>query len=144
MTYDHIRFHTEEQPHLAAENAIAHMVYYYTWAVSQHLHSAAAAALPEFTLWQQGQYSGSQFILQALNGGIDETCFNDLGNRFTQFYYEDEDEGYGRFLEDYFDALGLNSETEFYQIHWQPERQTRLNQVFQAAFTQWRNSLKPA
>lgn len=140
--YDHITFHTDENPTINDEAAIAHMVYYYTWAVSQNLHSPAAAQLPEFQAWQQGNLSGSQLILQGFRGGIDETCFNDLGNLFTQFYYDDEDEGYGRFMEDYFVALDIRDENEFYQIGWLPENQVRLHQVFQAAFDVWRSSLK--
>lgn len=140
--YDHITFHTDDNPDISDEAAIAHIVYYYTWAARQNLHSEAAARLPEFQAWQQGQISGSQLILQGFNGGMDETCFNDLGNRFTQFYYDDEDEGYGRFIEDYFVALDIADEDEFYQIVWQPENQARLNAVFQAAFELWHNGLK--
>lgn len=142
LMYDHITFHSDGTANLSNEQAIAHMVYYYTWAVEQNLHSSAAAALPEFAAWQQGSLSGSQFILQALNGGLDETCFNDWGNRFTRFYYDDEDEGYGRFMTDYFVALGLNDEMQFYQVGWLPENQQRLNVVFQATFEHWQASLK--
>lgn len=142
MIYDHISFHTDEQPEINPEQAVQHIAAYYTWAVSQQLHSHAAEQLPLFATWQAKQLSGSQFVLQQLNGGIDETCFNELGNRFTQFYYDDEEEGYGRFMEDYFATLGLQSETEFYQFSMQPEHQQQLNQTFQAAFEQWKNSLR--
>ena len=113
--YDHISFHTEDQPSLSDVQAALHMGYYYAWAVSQNLHSAAAEALP---------------------------LFNELGNHFTQYYYADDDEGYGHFMDDYFIALGLQTEAEFYRQTWQPAHQKQLNAVFQAAFDKWKSSLK--
>lgn len=140
--YDHISFHTQEHPDLTPEAAVQHMGYYYAWAVSQNLYSTAAAALPQFNDLQHGRLSGSRFILQYLNGGLDQHCFNDLGNRFCRFYYEDEEEGYGRFIEDYFTTLGLTSQDDFYRVPDTPENQTKLNTAFQAAFEQWASSLK--
>ena len=127
--YDHISFHTEDQPSLSDVQAALHMGYYYAWAVSQNLHSAAAEALPLFGALRQGEISGAEFVVRQLNGGIDETCFNELGNRFTQYYYADDDEGYGHFM-------------EFYRQTWQPAHQEQLNAVFQAAFDKWKSSLK--
>ena len=79
--YDHISFHTEDQPSLSDVQAALHMGYYYAWAISQNLHSAAAEALPLFGALQHGEISGAEFVVRQLNGGIDETCFNELGNR---------------------------------------------------------------
>ena len=140
--YDHISFHTEDQPSLSDVQAALHMGYYYAWAVSQNLHSAAAEALPLFGTLRQGEISGAEFVVRQLNGGIDETCFNELGNRFTQYYYADDDEGYGHFMDDYFVTLGLQTEAEFYRQTWQPTHQEQLNAVFQAAFDKWKSSLK--
>lgn len=144
MPYDHISLHTESRPGLAPEYAARHIGYYYAWAVSQNLHSPAAAGQPGFADLQSGRISGCHFVLTALNGGIDEHCFNETGNRFTRYYYEDEEEGYGRFIEDYFTALGLESEDGFYRVPHTPEHQQRLNRVFQAAFRHWQSSLKTA
>lgn len=144
MHYDHISFHTDGHwpPDLPESHALHHMGYYYAWAVSQNLHSPAAAALPQFADLQNGRISGAQFVSAQLNGGLDETCFNELGNRFTAFYYADEDEGYGRFMEDYFTALGLEDQRAFYRIPDRAEHQHTLSAVFQAAFGQWLASLK--
>lgn len=143
MHYDHITFHLDENypSHLPAKNAVHHIGFYFAWAVSQNLHSAAAARLPEFDLLQQGLISGSVFVLNQLNGGIDETCFNELGNRFTQFYYHDDEEGYGHFLLDYFDALNLHDESDFYRTEDNTNNQILTHRVFQAAFERWQASL---
>ena len=95
-----------------------------------------------FGALRQGEISGAEFVVRQLNGGIDETCFNELGNRFTQYYYADDDEGYGHFMDDYFVTLGLQTEAEFYRQTWQPAHQEQLNAVFQAAFDKWKSSLK--
>lgn len=144
MHYDHITFHTQENypSDLPKENAANHMGYYYKWAVSQNLHSPEAEALPRFTELQNGTLSGAEFVLTQLGGGIDTTCFNDLGNRFTQYYYHDEDEGYGNFMIDYFLALGIETEEHFYHTQNTRENQQILNRVFQTAFEEWQDSLK--
>lgn len=148
MHYDHISFHLDEDypADLPEHNAAHHIGYYYAWAVSQNLHSAAAAALPGFAELQSGRLSGAEFVLQHLNGGIDTGCFNDLGNRFSQYYYADEEDGYGHFIADYFLALGIEDQSGFYRTENRPELQTRLNSAFQAAFDIWYAGLadKPA
>ncbi|MGF6147840.1 Uncharacterised protein [Kingella potus] len=138
MLYDHITLHTAVSPAQAAR----HIGYYYAWAVSQGLHSEAAAALPQFDDLQQRRISGGLFVRQQLSGGIDSNCFNDLGNRFTRYYYADEDEGYGHFLADYFLALGLENEDAFYQVPDTAEHQAKLDKVFQVAFERWKSSLQ--
>ncbi|ULJ68813.1 hypothetical protein MIS45_08500 [Wielerella bovis] len=144
MHYDHISFHEDHYPaDLPAENALHHMGFYYAWAVSQNLYSAAAATLPQFADLQTGTISGAEFVQNQLNGGIDDTCFNELGNLFTQYYYADEEDGYGNFLADYFVALGLERDDDFYRVANTPDNQTKLNAVFQAAFDTWKGSLKP-
>lgn len=145
MHYDHTEFHLDADypADLPTQNAAHHMGYYYAWAVSQNLHSTAAAALPDFDRLQNGSISGSVFVREQLRGGLDSTCFNERGNRFTAYYYDDEDEGYGAFLSDYFQALGIQSEHGFYRTEDSPECQARLNPVFQAAFEKWLGSLRP-
>ncbi len=142
--YDHISFHLDEDypADLPEQHAAHHIGYYYAWAVSQNLYSEAAAALPGFDLLLSGEISGAHFVLEQLNGGIDETCFNDLGNRFTRYYYADEEEGYGLFMEDYFSALGIETDDAFYRIADTAANQSLLNQVFQTGFLRWQNSLK--
>lgn len=143
MHYDHISFHLDENypPGLPESHAAHHMGYYYAWAASQNLHSPAAAALPGFSQLQNGTLSGTDFVLQQLGGGLDETCFNDLGNRFTLYYYYDEEEGYGKFIEDYFQTLGLENNRDFYRIQDTPNNQKQLSTAFQVAFERWQQSL---
>lgn len=142
MHYDHISFHLSALPvGVAPKHAAHHIGYYFAWAASQNLHSPAAGRLPTFSMMLQGKISGATFVLSQLHGGIDPTCFNDLGNRFTQYYYADEDEGYGHFIADYFTALNLESEEAFYRVTDIPLHQNVLNPVFQAAFEQWLQSL---
>ena len=143
MHYDHISFHEDDFPSdLPLENALHHIGFYYAWAVSQNLHSPAAAQLPQFANLQTGKISGAEFVKNQLNSGIDDTCFNEIGNRFTQYYYADEEDGYGNFLPDYFVALGLQRNEDFYRTENTPENQATLNAVFQAAFNAWKSSLK--
>lgn len=78
-----------------------------------------------------------------MGGGIDETCFNDLGNHFTQFYYDDDEDGYGHFLSDYFLTLNIHTQEEFYNINDNLEIQNKLNITFQNAFDRWKQSLIP-
>lgn len=141
--YDHISFHLDDFPkNLPQKNALHHMGFYYAWVVSQNLHSLEAAQLPQFKNLQSGKISGAEFIENQLNSGLDETCFNELGNRFTQYYYADDDEGYGFFLADYFVALGIENVSNFYHTENTLSNQTKLNHIFQLAFNTWKGSLK--
>lgn len=142
MHYDHISFHLDNFPkNLPPQHAVHHIGYYFSWAVSQNLHSDAVAALPNFLLLKNNNISGTTFILSELGGGIDETCFNDLGNQFTQFYYDDDEDGYGHFLNDYFLTLDIRTQEEFYNINDNLEIQNKLNITFQNAFDRWKQSL---
>lgn len=142
--YDHITFHLDEHypTDLPALNAINHIGFFYAWATANHLVSEQALQFPEMMLLKRGLISGSVFVLNQLGGGIDETCFNDLGNRFVQYYYHDDEEGYGNFLADYFTALGLENDSDFYRVADTPENQKKLNAVFQAAFEHWYATLQ--
>lgn len=144
MHYDHISFHTDADwpAGLPASHAAHHMGFYYAWAVAQGLHSAAAAQLPDFEALAEGTISGARFVLAQLKGGLDETCFNDAGNRFTAFYYADEEEGYGRFMEDYVNTLNTPALPSFYHTTDSAANQARLNRVFDAAWAQWQASLR--
>ena len=73
MHYDHISFHIDENypPELPHGNALHHMAHYYAWAVSQNLHSAAAAALPGFAQMQRGETPAAQFVERQLAQGLD-------------------------------------------------------------------------
>lgn len=135
--YDHISFHLTAGDRLPEAQAVCHMAAYYAWAVAADLHSEAAANLPEFAAWQQGKISADVFVLQALNGGLDESCFNETGRRFTEYYYVDEDEGYGHFISDYFVGLGLQSEADFYRQTYHAALQNQLNPILQVAFERW-------
>lgn len=143
--YDHVSFHLDADypPDLDPQHAAHHIGFYYAWAVSKNLHSAAAAALPDFDRLQEGLISGAQFVRQQLSGGMDETCFNELGQRFTAFYYADEEEGYGRFMEDYVHTLNTPALPSFYHVADTPQHQALLNLVFDAAWAQWQASLQP-
>lgn len=144
MLYDHISFHLSEDfpDDLPPIHAVHHIGFFLTWAITQKLHSHKLASLTDFHRLQSNEISGAQFILNCLNGGIDDMCFNELGNRFVQFYYADEEDGYGRFIDDYFITLNLSNNNDFYRVDNTPTNQAKLHAVFQTAFQQWYDSLK--
>ncbi|MGN6901442.1 cell surface protein, partial [Neisseria sp. P0017.S010] len=61
---------------------------------------------------------------------------------FTEFYYTDEEDGYGAFMEDYVLALDTPSLGGFYHVKNTPETFAKLTPVFQTAFEKWKSSLK--
>lgn len=144
MHYDHISFHTDADWPLGLpeSHAAHHMGFYYAWAAGRGLCAEAAVRLPDFERLAAGTLSGAQFVLTRLGGGLDGTCFNDLGRRFTEFYYADDEEGYGRFMEDYVQTLDTPSLASFYHTEDSAANQARLNPVFDAAWTQWQVSLR--
>lgn len=147
MVLDNVAFHTEEDypVDLSAAHAATHMGYYWSWAVRRGLYNPQwdAAAPEAIAALKAGTLSGAQFILDNMAGGLEDTDFNDEGLRFALFYYDDEDEGYGRFMEDYVSTLNTPALASFYHVRVCRENQTLLDSVFDAALNQWRDSLRP-
>lgn len=146
--YDHIDYHTEEDypVDLPESRAATHMGFYWAWAVSQNLHNSGweDAAAEDMAALKTGSLSGAGFILKNMGGELDENDFSPLGQRFSAFYYEDEEEGYGAFMEDYVTTMNTPELPSFYHVADTQENQHKLNAVFQAAFDRWQASLKPA
>lgn len=144
MHYDHIAFHYDDQfpTDLPQQHAIHHMGFYFAWAVSQKLHNPAWESHEDFAKLQQQQISGSEFMWANMGAELTDEDFNELGNWFSQFYYHDEEDGYGLFMEDYFVALEIDDAAHFYHVADHADTQAKLNPVFQAAFEKWLASLK--
>lgn len=146
--YDHIRFHTDEQypENLPLENAATHIGMYWQWAATQGLTNPVWQTAPEtaedFAAMLNGQLSGAQFLLKHMDGALTRDDFTELGHRFTNFYYDDEEDGYGAFMEDYVRTLNTPSLGGFYCVADTAENFAALAPVFQTAFDQWTATLK--
>ncbi|WP_373699061.1 cell surface protein, partial [Neisseria dentiae] len=105
--YDHVQFHTDENypAGLPPENAATHIGMYWAWAASQSLTNPVWQSAPEtaadFAAMLEGGISGAEFLRRHMDGALTRDDFNDFGQRFTDFYYDDEEDGYGAFMEDY-------------------------------------------
>ncbi|MCF7529148.1 cell surface protein [Neisseria lisongii] len=147
--YDHIRFHTDEDypAGLPPERAATHIGMYWRWTASQGLHNPVWQNTPEtaadFAAMQSGTISGADFLLKHMDGALTPDDFNESGRRFTEFYYDDEEDGYGSFMEDYIRTLDTPSLGGLYHVADNAENYAKLAPVFQMAFTRWQNSLKP-
>lgn len=147
MVLDHVGFHTEEDypTDLSAAAAATHMGYYWSWIVRRNLHNTQwnEVAYDDMLALQTGQMSGAEFVLNHMGGGLEDIDFNPEGYRFSLYYYDDDEEGYGRFMEDYMTALNTTRLNSFYHVAVSAENQLLLDGVFDAALLQWRQSLKP-
>lgn len=147
MILDNVAFHTEEDypADLPAASAATHMGYYWSWAVRRELHNPQwnTAAPEAITALKTGTLSGAQFVLDNMAGGLEDTDFNDEGRRFSLFYYDDEDEGYGQFMTDYVSTLNTTALDSVYHVRVCHENQVLLDGIFDAALRQWRSSLRP-
>lgn len=146
--YDHIKFHTDEEypANLPLENAATHIGIYWQWAASQALTNPIWQTAPEtaedFIAMNKGLISGAQFLLKHMDGAMTRDDFNELGQRFTSFYYDDEEDGYGAFMEDYIQTLNTPELGGFYHVEDTQENYAKLVPVFQMAFNKWHASLK--
>ena len=147
--YDHIRFHTDEDypDRLPPENATTHMGMYWQWAAAAGLANPVWQTAPEtaadFKLMLEGRLSGAQFLLKHMGGALTADDFTPLGQRFTGYYYDDEQEGYGAFMEDYVRTLDTPSLGGLYFVADTAANYAALAPVFQTAFDKWARSLKP-
>ena len=109
--YDNIRFHLDEEypEGLPSENAATHIGMYWIWAAQAGLANPVWQTAPEsaedFANMLKGRTSGRRFLLKHMDGALTADDFTELGQRFTEFYYTDEEDGYGAFMEDYVLAL---------------------------------------
>ena len=76
-----------------------------------------------------------------MDGALTPDDFNPFGQSFTSYYYDDEEEGYGAFMEDYVRTLDTPSLGGFYYVEDSPETYAKLAPVFQTAFEKWKSSL---
>lgn len=144
MLLDHVSFHTEEDypVNLSSDAAATHMGYYWSWAVRQQFNHPRWDDFKDLDLVKNMTMSGAEFVLRYMNGGIEDTDFNEEGRQFSLFYYDDEEEGYGRFMEDYVITLNTPSFESFYHIPITMEHQLRLDHIFDQRLNEWRQSLR--
>ena len=144
--YDNIRFHLDEDypDQLPPENAATHIGMYWQWAAQTGLVNPVWQTAPEtaadFAAMTAGTISGRHFLLKHMDGALTADDFTELGQRFTEFYYTDEEDGYGAFMEDYVLALDTPSLGGFYHVKSTPETFAKLTPVFQTAFEKWKSS----
>lgn len=146
--YDHILFHTEEDypADLPREAAATHIGMYWQWAAMQGLTNPIWQTAPEtaadFAAMLNGSFSGAQFLLKHMDGALTPDDFSPQGQRFTAFYYDDEDEGYGAFMEDYVQTFDTPALGGLYRVADAPDNFAKILPVFQTAYTRWQNSLR--
>lgn len=147
MVLDNIAFHTEEDfpSDLSVAAAAIHIGYYWSWIVRRNLYNPQwdKEAAHDMTALKAGQLSGSEFILNNMAGRLEDIDFNSEGLKFSLYYYTDEEDGYGWFIEDYIRTLNTPTLASFYHVEISAENQLLLDGVFDAALAQWRKSLKP-
>lgn len=146
MILDSVVFHTEEDypSSLGLEHAATHMGYYWSWIVRRDLHNPQWNELEaaDVNALKAQQISGAHFLLQHMSGCLEDRDFNEEGLRFSLFYYDDEEEGYGRFMEDYIKALNTPELPSFYHVEISASKQVLLDAVFDRALLEWRQSLR--
>ncbi|MDO4907699.1 cell surface protein [Neisseria sp.] len=146
--YDHVQFHTDENypAGLPPENAATHIGMYWAWAASQRLTNPVWQSAPEtaadFATMLEGGISGAEFLRRHMDGALTRDDFNEFGQRFTDFYYDDEEDGYGAFMEDYVRTMNTPALGSFYHVADNAENRAALEAVFQAAFEAWDASLR--
>lgn len=147
MVFDNIVFHTEEDypTSLALEHAATHIGYYWSWIARRNLYNPQwdEIAKEDIIALKVQEISGAEFILTHMSGKLEDTDFNEEGLRFSLYYYDDEEEGYGRFMEDYVQALNTPALDSFYHVAICNTNQVILDGVFDQALLQWRQSLQP-
>jgi len=145
--YDNIRFHLDEEypEGLPSENAATHIGMYWIWAAQAGAGESPCATGPphaaRYRDMLKGRTSGRRFLLKHMDGALTPDDFTEQGQKFTSYYYDNEEDGYGAFLEDYVRTLDTPSLGGFYHVPNTPEIYKRLKPVFQAAFEQWKNHL---
>lgn len=143
--YDDIRFHTAEDypADLPEGRAATHMGMYFAWAVERNLYATTlehdfGEALAQL---RAGKLSGGQFLLQYRDGQLKRDDFNLLGQRFSDYYYADDDEGYGAFMDDYVSVFQTPALPSFYHVDDSRANRDRIGARFSQRLALWQYSL---
>ncbi len=143
---DHIEWHTDEEypSDVPTENALNHMGFYWAWAVNKDLvHPQLAQEMTKhLDAIKNREMTGKKCVSEYLGKHLQLSFFNEIGERFTAFYYEDEEEGYGNFIHDYVDTLDIESLPSMYHAEDGWENYDKLAPVFDRAYDEWFKSLK--
>ena len=143
---DHEEWHTEEDfpADLTPVHALTHMGMYFEWAAhKQLLHPDLAAQLaPALEKLATRELTGRDIVEQALGKQLLLSFFNDLGQRFSAYYYADDEEGYGQFLSDYVTTLRTDLLPSFYHVDNSQAAYNAIASQFDIAYARWSDSLR--
>ncbi|AUZ05697.1 MULTISPECIES: hypothetical protein [Vitreoscilla] len=143
---DHQEWHTEEDfpQDLDAVCALTHMGMYFEWmAQTQLLHPAVIEQLGEkMTQLQQQQLNGRDILEHSLGRQLLLSFFNEFGRRFTEYYYTDDEEGYGQFMSDYYTTLRVDLLPSLYHVDNSRAAYDAVASQFDLAYLKWQASLK--
>ena len=145
---DHEEWHTEEDfpADLSPVHALTHMGMYFEWAAhKQLLHPDVAAQLaPALEKLATRELTGRDIVEQALGKQLLLSFFNELGQRFSAYYYADDDEGYGQFLSDYANTSRTDLLPSFYHVDNSQAAYDSIASHSHLAYARWSDSLRDA
>ena len=90
------------------------------------------------------ELTGRDIVEQALGKQLLLSFFNELGQRFSAYYYADDDEGYGQFLSDYVNTLRTDLLPSFYHVDNSQAAYDAIASQFDIAYARWSDSLRDA
>ena len=102
----------------------------------------AADLAPALKKLDNREVTGRDIVEQALGKQLLLSFFNDVGQRFTAYYYADDDEGYGQFLSDYVTTLRTDLLPSFYHVDHSQAAYDAIASQFDIAYARWSDSLR--
>ena len=143
---DHQEWHTEEDfpADLTPVHALTHMGMYFEWAAHKKLlHPDVAEQLTKaLAQLESREITGRDIVEQALGKQLLLSFFNDIGQRFTAYYYADDEDGYGQFLSDYVTTLRTDLLPSFYHVDNSQAAYDAIASQFDVAYARWSDSLR--
>jgi hypothetical protein len=130
---------------LPQENGGTHIGMYLTWIIDSDLYSEELLEEyeDEIKKVKNREITGRDFLFDICDEKLLSFDLNDIGYEFSKIYFnEDEEEGYGNYINDYDITLGEDYES-LYEIPNTWDNYDRIKEVITKRFKKWaKSSLK--
>jgi hypothetical protein len=142
MTYDRIDWHTKGNfpKNLPFKNGGTHIGMFIAWVINNNLISEFHIEKSKESIEKvkRQQMTGTEFLIKECDAKFWEEDLNEIGNRFSQFYYANNND-YGEYIDDY--SITFSNYDTLYNIEDTWENFKKIESVITKKYNDWKNQL---
>lgn len=139
MKYDDQNWHlNSDYPDKLNKNcAMTHMAFFITWMIDNYLESELLKKNynNKINLLKERKINGIDFMIQCCDNQLSSDDFNELGNKFAEYYYLS-----GKYFDDYIELSNPDNDSIFEEPNnW--KKYYKVSAIISTRYNEWRNNL---